>query len=121
MKKRITILLTLCVIILSFLPIMVTTVTAQDGGTTERVSVASDGTQGNDWSTWSTISSDGRYVVFTSKADNLVENDNNSQNDIFVRDRQTAKPLVFQSPPTVRRGMIGLATTAHLSPRVGGM
>ena len=57
-------------------------------GTTNRVSVSSDETQGNDDSDWSSISNDGRYVAFRSDADNLVSGDTNDFGDIFVRDRQ---------------------------------
>ena len=55
-------------------------------GTTKLVSVASDGTQGNGWSTFSAISADGRYVAFASYASNLVTGDANANWDIFVRD-----------------------------------
>lgn len=61
----------------------------RQAGVTERVSVASDGTQGNGMSTGSTISADGRYVAFRSAADKLVPNDTNNQLDIFVHDRQS--------------------------------
>lgn len=55
---------------------------------TQRVSVSSDGTPGNDYSLGGAfISADGRYVVFTSKASNLVANDTNDANDVFVHDR----------------------------------
>src|SRR5437762_5568898 len=57
--------------------------------TTERVSVASDGTQGNNWSEYPSISADGRFVAFSSYATNLVPGDTNGQQDVFVRDRQT--------------------------------
>ncbi len=67
-------------------------------GTTERVSVASDGTQGNDTSGGplshgaasggSAISGDGRFVAFPSLATNLVADDTLVA-DIFVHDRQT--------------------------------
>jgi len=60
-------------------------------GITERVSIASDGAQGNaGTSSDLSISSDGRIVVFTSSASNLVSGDTNGQKDVFVRDRQTA-------------------------------
>jgi hypothetical protein len=49
---------------------------AQRTGTTTRVSVASDGTQGNERSFESSISADGRYVAFYSDASNLVPGDN---------------------------------------------
>ena len=56
--------------------------------TTERVSVASDGTQANGFSSPGSINGDGRLVVFGSFASNLVQGDTNQQNDVFVRDRQ---------------------------------
>lgn len=56
-------------------------------GTTERISVASDGTQANNYSSGSAISADGRYVAFSSLASNLVPGDTNGKSDIFVRDR----------------------------------
>jgi Tol biopolymer transport system component len=58
-------------------------------GITERVSVASDGTQANHHSEASVISGDGRYVAFQSDASNLVTGDTNNAIDIFVHDRQT--------------------------------
>ncbi|HUC90125.1 MAG TPA: hypothetical protein VMR45_04960 [Patescibacteria group bacterium] len=57
-------------------------------GTTTRVSVASDGTQGNDASIRPTISDNGRYVAFEGWGSSLVANDTNNAPDIFVRDRQ---------------------------------
>ncbi len=65
-------------------------------GTTELVSVASDGTQANNYSgsmdfIWTAISNDGRYVAFNSAASNLVSGDTNSREDIFVHDRQTGE------------------------------
>lgn len=61
-----------------------------DPGTTERVSVDSDGNEGNDHSWWEpAISADGRYVAFRSWATNLVPDDTNGAPDIFVRDRHS--------------------------------
>ncbi len=57
--------------------------------TTERVSVATGGTQGNSESYEASISADGRFVTFRSLASNLVAGDNNGAYDIFVHDRQT--------------------------------
>ncbi len=61
-------------------------------GETQRVSVASDGTQGNDNVDWisSSISADGRYVAFKSGANNLVEVDN-GEIDTFVHDQLTGE------------------------------
>jgi Tol biopolymer transport system component len=58
-------------------------------GQTSRVSVASNGTQGNHWARLPSISADGRYVAFSSDASNLVPGDTNGERDIFVHDRQT--------------------------------
>ncbi|HEX5504820.1 MAG TPA: HYR domain-containing protein, partial [Thermomicrobiales bacterium] len=62
----------------------------REAGTTERVSVASDGTQANSGSGVFTLalSTDGRFVAFVSDATNLVPNDTNGRGDVFVRDRQ---------------------------------
>ena len=57
-------------------------------GTTERVSVGSGGAQANGPSTYAQISADGRYVLFTSNASNLVDGDTNGCADVFIRDRQ---------------------------------
>ena len=57
--------------------------------TTERVSMATGGVQGNgDSGQWGTsISGDGRRVAFASNASNLVAGDTNRFFDVFVRDR----------------------------------
>ncbi len=57
--------------------------------TTERVSVSSAEAEGNYRSNWSSVSADGRYVAFSSLADNLVAGDTNGVVDVFVRDRVT--------------------------------
>jgi Tol biopolymer transport system component len=59
----------------------------RDTGVTERVSVASDGTEGDRRSRNPTISTDGRFVAFTSDARNLVDDDANGRPDVFVHDR----------------------------------
>ena len=58
-------------------------------GSTERVSVDSAGILGNDWSWDPSITPDGRFVAFWSRASNLVPGDSNGSADIFVRDRQS--------------------------------
>lgn len=58
-------------------------------GTTIRVSVSSSGAQGNDDSYGPQISYDGRYVVFSSNATNLVSGDTNAATDVFRYDAQT--------------------------------
>jgi hypothetical protein len=80
-------------------------------GTTERVSVASDGTQGNFDSGYypggyypggyygASISADGRYVAFQSWASNLVFNDTNEFYDVFVHVRPPPSCPCLGSPP----------------------
>ena len=65
----------------------------RQAGTTERISVATGGAQGNAASQYyfgdgNAISADGRYVIFPSLATNLVAADTNGALDIFLRDRQ---------------------------------
>jgi Tol biopolymer transport system component len=57
---------------------------------TERVSVTSAGNQvSGGFSALPSISADGRFVAFESSATDLVANDTNGTNDVFVHDRQT--------------------------------
>lgn len=58
-------------------------------GVTTRVSVDSAGVQANSNSESPGMSADGRFVVFSSEATNLVPNDTNGIPDIFLHDRQT--------------------------------
>jgi Tol biopolymer transport system component len=58
---------------------------------TTRVSVKSNGTEGNGNSGSPSISRTGRYVAFVSAASNLVAGDTNARDDVFVRDRSTGK------------------------------
>src|SRR3990170_6753099 len=59
-------------------------------GATERVSVTSAGGQGSGGHSYEpSVSDDGRYVAFRSRATNLVAGDTNADDDVFVRDRQT--------------------------------
>jgi Tol biopolymer transport system component len=60
-------------------------------GQTSRISIASDGTQGNDASGNPSISADGRFIAFYSGANNLVSSDVNNCGDVFVFDRQTSQ------------------------------
>ena len=56
-------------------------------GNTQRVSISSDGIEGNDRSFEPAISYFGRYVAFQSYATNLVISDTNDSPDIFIYDR----------------------------------
>jgi subtilisin family serine protease/Tol biopolymer transport system component len=61
----------------------------RQAGTTERVSVASDGSEAASFSMGTSISADGSLVAFASSAANLVPGDTNGQSDMFVHDRLT--------------------------------
>jgi Tol biopolymer transport system component len=56
-------------------------------GIVERVSIATDGTQGNGQSAFPAISADGRFVAFTSYATNLTPDAAGTDGQCFVRDR----------------------------------
>ena len=57
-------------------------------GTNYLVSVNTNGNAGDNFSTDPAVSGDGRYVAFTSSADDLVGSDTNRAQDVFVRDLQ---------------------------------
>jgi len=61
----------------------------RQSGATERVSLDSLGAEGNDRSSFPSVSADGRYVAFESEATNLASGDANGTLDIFVHDRQS--------------------------------
>jgi len=68
-------------------------------GITERVSLGPGGVQSDNSAVdVPAISADGRFVVFSSFATNLVSGDTNGSQDISIRDRQTG---------TTRRVSIG--------------
>lgn len=58
-------------------------------GLTQRISINSAAIQGNGSSEWPAISRDGRYIAYHSFANNLVPNDTNNTQDVFLYDRQT--------------------------------
>ncbi|MFO0983516.1 MAG: calcium-binding protein [Planctomycetota bacterium] len=60
-------------------------------GITTCVSVGSNGAQGIGDSWGDDMSQDGRYVLFDSSSPNLVPNDKNGVQDVFLHDRQTAR------------------------------
>ena len=62
---------------------------AADLPRTWRVSVDSNGVEANERCSRPAVSANGRYVVFHSEADNLVEGDTNRFQDVFLHDRFT--------------------------------
>ncbi|HUV95170.1 MAG TPA: peptidoglycan DD-metalloendopeptidase family protein [Anaerolineae bacterium] len=84
-------------------------------GVTERVSIASDGMQGNESSEHPSISADGRVVAFRSRASNLVGGDTNNTWDVFVHDRQTHQTIRVSVASDGMQGN-GLSTWPSISP-----
>ena len=77
-----------------------------EGVSTERVTVGTEGSESNGDSFSPSISQDGRFVAFESRASNLVANDTNGRRDIFVRDRQTGttERISFSTESTESNG-----------------
>jgi TolB protein len=63
------------------------------GGSTKTklISVSGGGNEGNDHSNTPSISVNGRFVAFDSRASNLVRSDGNDLSDVFVRDVKTGR------------------------------
>src|SRR5262249_39593669 len=59
------------------------------GPTPTPVSINPTGAQGNGSALGPSISEDGRYIAFSSDANDLVPGDTNGTRDVFVRDTQT--------------------------------
>ena len=68
-------------------------------GKTKRVSVRSNGRQGNEDSFMGAISITGRFIAFHSNATNLVQGDANDEADVFVHDRSTGKTTLESVTP----------------------
>jgi len=68
-------------------------------GTTSLVSVSAQGQIGNGYSTLARISADGRYVAFRTTANNLFPGDNNSTEDLVLRDLATGVNVVASVKP----------------------
>ena len=63
-------------------------------GTNIPVSLNTNGVVGDSISTDPAINGDGRYVAFTSSANDLVAGDTNNTQDVFVRDVQTGTTIL---------------------------
>ncbi|MGY8771029.1 MAG: GEVED domain-containing protein [Pirellulales bacterium] len=61
----------------------------RDTNMTTRVSVDSAGTEANNASTSPSISADGLFITYSSRASNLVAGDTNGTDDVFLLDRAT--------------------------------
>jgi len=87
----------------------------RQSGTTERVSVATNGAQGDDACGHASISADGRFVAYYSYSSNLVPGDTNSSSDVFLRDRLSGVTTRVSVSSTGAQGN-GFSTEPTLSP-----
>ncbi|PKB77861.1 MAG: hypothetical protein BZY88_20580 [SAR202 cluster bacterium Io17-Chloro-G9] len=69
-----------------------------------RVSVDSQGNQGNGASGQPSVGGDGRFVAFWSEASNLTPGDSNGIGDVFVHDRQTGETRRISAGPNGTQG-----------------
>jgi Tol biopolymer transport system component len=74
------------------------------GGVTERVSINAAGEPANADSYEPSLSGDGRFVVFSSSATNLVNGDRNGSGDVFVHDRATGDTRLVSRSSTGTQG-----------------
>ncbi|TMB49357.1 MAG: hypothetical protein E6J60_13120, partial [Deltaproteobacteria bacterium] len=82
-------------------------------GTTERVSVASGGTQGNDSSAGPVLSADGGLVAFHSTATNLVSGDANGAYDVFVHELTVSTTTTSTTSSSTTRPPTTTSTTTQ--------
>ncbi len=80
------------------------TLACDPGGAMVSASVSSSGLQGNADSSASAISGDGRYIVFSSDASNLVPNDTNGKSDVFRFDRLNCTTIRVSVAPDGTQG-----------------
>lgn len=69
----------------------------RETGETALISLGHDGAPSDGDSGWPDISADGRYVVFESSAINLDPGDTDTQNDVFLHDRQSPRTMVIST------------------------
>ncbi|MEV0096831.1 hypothetical protein [Streptomyces sp. NPDC050738] len=77
---------------------------SDSGAGVERISVATDGTQGDGDSTGATITTDGRRIAFSSLAKNLTPANPVAWRRVFVRDQRTSQTMLMSTftPPIDR-------------------
>lgn len=86
-------------------------------GTTTLVSVSASGTSaGNALSYRGMVSDDGRMVAWAARANNLVANDTNGAEDIFLRDMQAGSTVRVNLTPSGEQLPSGGGARPYLSP-----
>lgn len=85
-------------------------------GTTTLVSVAVDGSAGNNTSFIQDISADGRFVVFVSDATNLIPNDVvDNQPNVYIRDRVAGSTELVSVGSDGTRANVGFFDSPSIS------
>lgn len=88
-------------------PMTAAGVTSGSGAGVERISVASDGTQGDGDSAGATITTDGRRIAFSSSATNLIPDNRGTGDEVYVRDQRTSQTTQMSSiTSTIQRPVI---------------
>jgi hypothetical protein len=82
---------------------------------TSRVSISTNGSEGNVQSGTPTINDNGRFIVFTSQATNLVNNDFNNMPDKFLHDRQSGLTERISVDPSGNDGNLNSEGRASIS------
>ncbi len=85
-------------------------------GITILVSISSSGVQANGDSSRPKISNDGRFIAFTSTADNLVEGDGNGKPDLFIHDLQDGKTILASINSEGIQSVQGVSINISISP-----
>ena len=81
-----------------------------------RLSVSTAGTEANGPSSVMAVSADGRHVLFSSTATNLVAGDTNTHDDVFVRDRDTDRDGIFDEAGAVATIRVNQGLAGEQSP-----
>ncbi|MEW2398097.1 hypothetical protein [Streptomyces sp. NPDC046862] len=87
-------------------PMTVPGVASDSGAGVERISVATDGTQGDGDSAGATITTDGRRIAFSSSAKNLTPANPAASERVFVRDRRTSQTTLMSSNTSPIQGPV---------------
>ncbi|MBP8536402.1 hypothetical protein [Streptomyces sp. MK37H] len=81
-------------------------VAGDSGAGVERISVATDGTQGDGASAGATITTDGRRIAFSSLAKNLTPANPVTWERVFVRDQRTIQTTLMSSITPTNQGPV---------------
>ena len=79
-------------------------------GTTARVSVGTEGQQGDNASVSPSMSPDGRYVAFSSIATSLTTADPDNLEDIYLRDRDTDADGIMDEPGAAQTTLVSVSS-----------